>query len=339
MLAAMVSMVIFGACKVATYGAEAFPSSPVTIVVPFPAGGTADFLPRVVADIMSRRWNQPVVIENISGAGGNIGAERVARAKPDGYTLLASAPGPLAINHNLYKSLPYDPTKFAPITVLGTSPNVLVVSPKVTAQSVNDLITLAKSNPGKVTYASQGAGSTSHLTASLFASTAGVELVHVPYKGSAPAVNDLLGGHVDIMFDNLASSLAQHRAGKLRILAVADRNRASALPDVPTIAESGFPGFLGVAWGGLGVPAGTYTLYVDVKDPEQWALVISKATGQWGLTYPGASSDLGRVKMTMSRPPAPVETLKYTLTDKGGGAGELRLEWEQHAATVPLHAK
>jgi len=257
MLAAMVSMVIFGACKVATYGAEAFPSSPVTIVVPFPAGGTADFLPRVVADIMSRRWNQPVVIENISGAGGNIGAERVARAKPDGYTLLASAPGPLAINHNLYKSLPYDPTKFAPITVLGTSPNVLVVSPKVTAQSVNDLITLAKSNPGKVTYASQGAGSTSHLTASLFASTAGVELVHVPYKGSAPAVNDLLGGHVDIMFDNLASSLAQHRAGKLRILAVADRNRAPALPDVPTIAESGLPNFLSVTWFGVVAPPNT----------------------------------------------------------------------------------
>jgi len=257
MLAAMVSMVIFGACKVATYGAEAFPSSPVTIVVPFPAGGTADFLPRVVADIMSRRWIQPVVIENISGAGGNIGAERVARAKPDGYTLLASAPGPLAINHNLYKSLPYDPTKFAPITVLGTSPNVLVVSPKVTAQSVNDLITLAKSNPGKVTYASQGAGSTSHLTASLFASTAGVELVHVPYKGSAPAVNDLLGGHVDIMFDNLASSLAQHRAGKLRILAVADRNRAPALPDVPTIAESGLPNFLSVTWFGVVAPPNT----------------------------------------------------------------------------------
>jgi tripartite-type tricarboxylate transporter receptor subunit TctC len=256
-LAAVVSVGTFDTYKVATYGAEAFPSSTVTIVVPFPAGGTADLLPRIVADIMSRSWNQPVVIENISGAGGNIGAERVARAKPDGYTLLASAPGPLAINHNLYKSLPYDPTKFAPITVLGTSPNVLVVSPKITARSVEELITFAKSNPGKVTYASQGAGSTSHLTASLFESMAGVELVHVPYKGSAPAVNDLLGGHVDIMFDNLASSLAQHRAGKLRILAVADRNRASALPDVPTIAESGLPNFLSVTWFGVVAPPKT----------------------------------------------------------------------------------
>jgi tripartite-type tricarboxylate transporter receptor subunit TctC len=256
-LAAMVSVGIFGTHKVATYAAEAFPSSPVTIVVPFPAGGTADFLPRIVADFVSRSWNQPVVIENISGAGGNIGAERVARAKPDGYTLLASPPGPLAINHNLYKSLPYNPTKFAPITVLGTSPNVLVVSPKITARSVEDLITLAKSNPRKVTYASQGAGSTSHLTASLFESMAGVELVHVPYKGSAPAVNDLLGGHVDIMFDNLASSLAQHRAGKLRILAVADRNRAPALPDVPTIAEAGLPNFLSVTWFGVVAPPNT----------------------------------------------------------------------------------
>ena len=256
-LAAVVSMGTFDTYKVATYGAEAFPSSTVTIVVPFPAGGTADLLPRIVADIMSRSWNQPVVIENISGAAGNIGAERVARAKPDGYTLLASAPGPLAINHNLYKSLPYDPTKFTPITVLGTSPNVLVVSPKITARSVKDLITLAKSNPGKVTYASQGAGSTSHLTASLFESMAGVELVHVPYKGSAPALNDLLGGHVDIMFDNLASSLAQHRAGKLRILAVADRNRAPALPDVPTIAESGLPNFLSVTWFGVVAPPKT----------------------------------------------------------------------------------
>jgi tripartite-type tricarboxylate transporter receptor subunit TctC len=256
-LAAMVSVAVIGTYKVATHAAEAFPSSTVTIVVPFPAGGTADFLPRIVADIVSRSWNQPVVIENISGAAGNIGSERVARAKPDGYTLLASAPGPLAINHHLYKSLSYDPTKFTPITVLGTSPNVLVVSPKITARSVKDLITLAKSTPGKVTYASQGAGSTSHLTASLFESRAGVELVHVPYKGSAPALNDLLGGHVDIMFDNLASSLAQHRAGKLRILAVADRNRAPALPDVPTISESGLPNFLSITWFGVVAPPNT----------------------------------------------------------------------------------
>jgi tripartite-type tricarboxylate transporter receptor subunit TctC len=255
--AAMVCVAVIGTYNVATPAAEAFPSSTVTVVVPFPAGGTADFLPRIVTDIVSRSWNQPVVIENISGAAGNIGAERVARAKPDGYTLLASAPGPLAINHHLYKSLPYDPTKFTPITVLGTSPNVLVVSPKITARSVKDLITLAKSNPGKVTYASQGAGSTSHLTASLFESMAGVELVHVPYKGSAPALNDLLGGHVDIMFDNLASSLAQHRAGKLRILAVADQNRAPALPDLPTIAESGLPNFLSVTWFGVVAPPNT----------------------------------------------------------------------------------
>jgi tripartite-type tricarboxylate transporter receptor subunit TctC len=237
--------------------AQTFPSSTVTIVVPFPAGGTADALARIVGDTLSRTWNQPVVIENISGAGGNIGADRVALAKPDGYTLLSSAPGPLAINHNLYKRLSYDPTKFTPVTVLATSPNALVVSPKITARSVQDLIALAKSNRGKITYASQGGGSTSHLTATLFESTAGIELVHVPYRGSAPALNDLVGGHVDIMFDNIASSLTQHRAGKLRILAVADRNRTSALPDVPTIAESGLPNFLSVTWFGVVAPPKT----------------------------------------------------------------------------------
>jgi tripartite-type tricarboxylate transporter receptor subunit TctC len=318
-LAAMVSVGIFGTYNVATHAAEAFPSSTVTIVVPFPAGGTADFLPRIVADIVSRSWNQPVVIENISGAAGNIGAERVARAKPDGYTLLASAPGPLAINHHLYKSLPYDPTKFTPITVLGTSPNVLVVSPKLTARSAKDLITLAKSNPGKVTYASQGAGSTSHLTASLFESMAGVELVHVPYKGSAPALNDLLGGHVDIMFDNLTSSLAQHRAGKLRILAVADRNRAPALPDIPTIAESGLPNFLSVTWFGVVAPPNTPELLITqinraIVEALQRPEVRSKFLEQGAEPVGNTSADMARfIAEESARWGQVIKTAKVTL--------------------------
>jgi len=237
--------------------AQEYPSTTITIVVPFPAGGTADLLPRIVADVLRAKWGQSVVIENKAGAGGNVGAEYVARAKPDGYTLLASPPGPLAINQNLYKTLAYDSTKFVPITILGTVPNVLIISPKMTAGSLAALVKEAKEKPGKITYASQGAGSTSHLTAGLFENMAGVKLVHVPYKGTAPALNDLIGGHVDLMFDNLGSSLAQHRAGTAKILAVASPTRTAVLPDMPTISESGLPGFQAVTWFGLVAPAGT----------------------------------------------------------------------------------
>jgi tripartite-type tricarboxylate transporter receptor subunit TctC len=243
-------------CK-PSFAAEGYPATTITIVVPFPAGGTADILPRLVADLLRAKWGQSVIIENRPGAGGNIGAEYVARAKPDGYTLLASPPGPLAINQILYKQLAYDATKFVPITILGTVPNVLIVSPKVEARSVQMLIEQAKKNPGKITFASQGVGSTSHLTGHLFEMKAGINLLHVPYKGTAPALNDLIGGHVDLMFDNLASSLAQHRAGTAKILAVASLTRTAVLTDVPTVAESGLPGFQSVTWFGLVAPANT----------------------------------------------------------------------------------
>ena len=237
--------------------AAGFPAKPIRIIVPFPAGGTADILPRVLAEKLSARWNQGVLVENRAGAGGNIGAEAVAKAEPDGYTLLSSPPGPLTINHNLYARLAFDPTAFVPVTVIAAVPNVLLVNPKVAANTVQELIAYARSNADKLNYASQGSGSTSHLTAEMFRSMAGVRITHVPYKGTAPALTDLLGGQVDMMFDNLGVSLQHVRSGKLKVLAVGSEKRIASLPGVPTVAESGLPGFAGVTWFGVVAPPQT----------------------------------------------------------------------------------
>src|SRR5262245_23167371 len=185
-----------------TRAAEPYPSQTVKIIVPNPAGGTADALPRIVADALTGVWKQSVVVENRAGAAGNVGAESFSRALPDGYTLLASPPTTLAINQSLYKKLNYDPTKFKPITVLASSPNVLIVSPKLGVSTVKELIEKAKANSGGIAYGSQGIGATSHLTTALFETMAGVKFNHVPYRGTAPAMNDLLGGHILFMFDN-----------------------------------------------------------------------------------------------------------------------------------------
>ncbi len=234
-----------------------FPSRTVKIIVPFPAGGTADVLPRIVAEKLSAKWGRPVIIENRAGGGGNIGAEAVAKAEPDGHTLLASPPGPLAINQNLYKKLSFDPRKFQPVTILATVPNVLAAKTALPVDSVQALIALAKSKPGAITFASQGSGSTSHLTAALFESMADVRMVHVPYKGTTPALTDLIGGQVDIFFDNLGVSAAQHQAGKIKILAVGSPERVPSLPNIPTVAEAGLPGFRSVTWFGVVAPPGT----------------------------------------------------------------------------------
>ena len=234
-----------------------YPAKTIRIIVPFPAGGTADSIPRIVAEKLNAKWGQPVIVENKPGAGGNIGAELVARSDPDGYTLLASPPGPLSINQSLYKSLGYDPTKFAPISLVATMPNVLAVRPTFEATSVQDLIAQAKKNPGKLSYASQGNGTTSHLTASMFQSMTGTELVHVPYKGTAPALTDLMGGQVDLMFDNVTSSLSPYKAGRIKILAVAAPARISELPNVPTLTEAGVRGFQAGSWVGIVAPANT----------------------------------------------------------------------------------
>ena len=250
LFASVGTLMIFAASGSAA--AQSFPSQTVKIIVPNPAGGTADALPRIIGDALSKVWNQAVVVENRAGAAGNIGAESFSRAEPDGYTLFASPPTTLAINQALYKKINYDPTKFKAITIIGSSPNVLIVNPKLGVSTVKELIEKAKAEPGAIAYGSQGVGATSHLTTALFETMAGVKFNHVPYRGTAPAMNDLVGGHILFMFDNLASSLPQHQAGKLKILAVCTPQRSPHLPDVPTMSEAALPGFTSVAWFGSG---------------------------------------------------------------------------------------
>jgi len=232
-------------------------AKPLKLIVPFPAGGTADILPRILADKLRTAYPAGVLVDNKSGAGGNIGADFVAHAEPDGNTLLASPPGPIAINQHLYKSLPFDPTKWVPVTVLATVPNVLAVSNKLPVNDVAEFIAYLKANPGKVSYASQGNGSTSHLSASLFMQLTGTRMTHIPYKGTAPALVDLVGGTVDVFFDNIASSAVFHKGGKLRILAVADDHRSAMLPQVPTFAEARVPGMVAVTFFSVVAPPGT----------------------------------------------------------------------------------
>jgi tripartite-type tricarboxylate transporter receptor subunit TctC len=236
----------------------AYPTKPIRIVVPFPAGGTTDILARAVAQQLSQAWGQQVIVDNRPGAGGNIGSELVAKSAPDGYTLLMGTVGTHAINPSLYAKMPYDHVKdFAPVILVAGVPNVLVVHPSVPANTVAELIAYGKANPGKLNFASSGSGTSIHLAGELFKVQTGLQMTHVPYKGSAPAIQDLLGGQVQLMFDNLPSALPQIKAGKLRALGVTSASRAAALPDVPTIAESGLPGFEASSWFGLLAPAGT----------------------------------------------------------------------------------
>jgi len=240
-----------------TPAAQDWPQKAVRIIVPFPAGGSADLLPRIVGEKLSEKWGQPVVVENRPGAAGNIGATAVYNAEPDGYTLLSAPPPPLVINRLLYPKLGFDSTRFVPITVIAAIPNVVLVHPKTGVNSIKELIELAKANPGKLNYASQGNGTTSHLTAELFKHMAGgLQIVHVPYKGTAPALADLLAGQVEMMCDNLGVSLQHVKSGKLKALAVASPKRVASLPEVPALAEH-LPGFEAVAWFGIVGPPGT----------------------------------------------------------------------------------
>jgi tripartite-type tricarboxylate transporter receptor subunit TctC len=254
-----------------------YPAQNIKIIVPFPAGGTADTLPRLVADKLRQKWNQTIIIENRSGAGGNIGAEAVASSAADGYTLLASPPGPIAINQALYKKLSFKPDDLMPVTLIGTAPNVLDVRPDFPARTVKELIDYARANPDKVSFASQGNGTTSHLTAILFQKLTGTKMVHVPYRGTTPALQDIMGNTVDIFFDNLGSSMSLHVGNKLRILGVCGGERAPLLPDVPTVRESGVPDFVSVTWFALMAPKATPEAIVAklnaavteiLKDPE-----------------------------------------------------------------------
>jgi len=235
-----------------------WPSKPVRIVVPFAAAGTTDILARALAPELQRVFGQAFIVENKPGAGGNLGAADVAKAAPDGYSLLMGTVGTHAINVSLYPKLPFDPVKdFAPVTLLALVPNVVVVHPSVKASTLRELIALLKANPGRLNYASSGNGTSIHLSAELFKSMTGTFMTHIPYRGSAPAIADLLAGQTQVMFDNLPSAMPQIKAGKLRALAVTSSRRAAALPDVPTVAEAGVPGYEASSWFGLVAPAGT----------------------------------------------------------------------------------
>ena len=257
-LAAAVAALAAGAALPAAVRAAAYPDRPVTLVVPFPAGGSTDLVARVVAERMTRALGQQVVVENKGGAGGNLGSAQVAKADPDGYTILMGTVATHALNPALYARMPYDAVKdFAPVSLLVTVPNVLVVNPELPAKNVQELIALLKSKPGAYSYASSGNGTPLHLSGELFKSMAGVDMVHVPYKGAGPALTDVLGNQVPIMFDNLPSSTGYIRDGRLRGLAVTTAERAASMPDLPTIAESGLPGYETYTWNALFAPAGT----------------------------------------------------------------------------------
>jgi tripartite-type tricarboxylate transporter receptor subunit TctC len=234
-----------------------YPNRPIRIIVCVPAGGGVDTVTRLVANGLQKKLGQSVVVENRSGAGGNIGAEAVFTADPDGYTLLAAQPAPLTVNPLLYSKMSFDPTKFEPVTIMTSIANVLLVRPDFPAKTAKEFIAYAKANPGKINYASQGIGTTSHLTAALFERMTGTKLVHVPYKGTAPALNDLIASHVDMIFMELASAIKLHEAGKAHILAVATSARIPSLPDIPTFAEAGVKGFESGTWNAIVAPPKT----------------------------------------------------------------------------------
>jgi tripartite-type tricarboxylate transporter receptor subunit TctC len=235
--------------------AQDYPNRTVKIIVPFPPGGTADAMPRIVADFLSRKWGQAVIIENRAGAGGNVGADAAYHSDPDGYTLFASPPPPLVINQNLYPKLPFEPTQFIPLAVMGKVPNaILTNSPKLKdVKTVADFVTYARAHPGELNSATQGVGTTAHLTSELFQQMAKVKFQHIHYRGSAPAVQDLVAGNVDVAFDNIGAAGALIRAGKIRALGVATEQRVPSLPDVPTVKET-VPGFVVVTWFALVAP-------------------------------------------------------------------------------------
>jgi tripartite-type tricarboxylate transporter receptor subunit TctC len=248
---AVFAVLLVGGPAVAQTG---YPVRPVKFVVPFPGGGINDVLARIVGDKLSAKWGQPVVVENRTGAGGNIGAEVAAQAEPDGYTVFVSAPGPLAINHMLYKKLSYTPADFVPITLIGSVPNLVIVRKDLPVNSVKELIDYIKQNDGKVNYGSQGSGATPHLTANMFMNMTGTRMTHVPYRGETLVLNDMLGGHVDLFFGNISAGLALYRAGKVKVLAVTDKARAAPIPEVPTTAEAGLPGLVSIGWFAMAGP-------------------------------------------------------------------------------------
>ncbi len=245
-----------------------FPTRTVRFIVPFPGGGINDVLARIVGEKLQTRWGQPIVIENKTGAGGNIGAELAYQSEPDGYTLLLSPPGPLAVNQSLYKQLSYKPQEFVPITVVGSVPNVVIVRKELPVNSLKELIDYVRANPGKVTFGSQGNGATPHLTGMMFQGMTDTRMVHVPYRGENLVLNDMIGGHVDVFFGNIAAGGPPFRDGRVKILALADTRRSPVLPEIPTTAEAGLPGLVSTGWFALAAPP---------KTPQPLAAEIARA--------------------------------------------------------------
>ncbi|MSO66607.1 MAG: tripartite tricarboxylate transporter substrate binding protein [Pseudolabrys sp.] len=256
-LALISSALLFVPCAFAQNSAAGFPNKPIKIIVCVPAGGGVDTVTRIVAEGLQRRFGQTVFVENRAGAAGNIGAEAVYTSDPDGYTLLAAQPAPLTVNPLLYKKMNFDPTQFEPVAIMTSIANVLLVRPDFPVKTAQEFIAYAKANPGKINYASQGIGTTSHLTAALFETVIGTKLVHVPYKGTAPALNDIVASHVDFIFMELASAIKLHENGRARILAVATPKRIANLPDIPTLDEAGVKGFESGTWNAIAAPPKT----------------------------------------------------------------------------------
>jgi tripartite-type tricarboxylate transporter receptor subunit TctC len=263
LVAAIQVSVLLSLCALCTMPAHAqpaggYPSKPIRIVVPFPPAGPTDVVARLVGQKLAERWGQQVVVENRAGAGGTIGAELVARTAPDGYTLLMGSTANMAVNVTLYDKLSYDPVKdFVPVNLAAITPNLMVVNPALPAKTVREFVALAKGKPGSINYASGGSGTPSHLAAELFKTMAGIQMSHIPYKGSIPALTDVVGGQVTLMFDSMPSALPMVKSGKLRALAQTGAKRSAAVPDLPTIAEAGLPGYEVAGWFGLFAPAGT----------------------------------------------------------------------------------
>jgi len=252
-------LVVLSVLSIVFTGAvQAYPTKPLRLVVGFSPGGSTDVTARILAERMSASMGQQLVVDNRAGAGGNIGADLVAKSNPDGYTILMATTGVMAFNHYLYAKLPYSAERdLAPVTQIGALPLILVVPASLPVKSVKDLIALAKSQPGKYSFGSSGVGGTTHVTAELFKALAKIDIVHVPYKGSGQMMGDLLGGQVQIAFDQIASSIAHVKSGRLRALGITTAKRSTLLPDMPTIAEAGVPGYEATSWNGFAVPAGT----------------------------------------------------------------------------------
>jgi tripartite-type tricarboxylate transporter receptor subunit TctC len=299
---------IFSHLTFAQGDAGTFPNRPVTIVVPFPPGGGTDAGARLVAQKLSVKWGQSVIVENKAGASGMLGSEYVSRAKPDGYTLLIGNVGTLSINPSLYKKMPYDWEKaFSPISMIAELPYVLLVTPSFPANTTKELIAIAKAKPGKVSYASSGSGGGPHIAAEMFENAASIQLLHVPYKGGGPAAADVMAGHVDMYFATVLESIGSVKTGKLRGLAVSSLTKSPALPELPTIAEAALPGFDTSSWIGMVAPAGTPTNLVEqisadiravVNDPEVKKTLIQQGATPLTMTPAAfkARIDLDRVR-------------------------------------------